>query len=299
MKNPTLIPKTLFSTDFYSPRDRMEAYRDSIGVVFDVDNINLDNREFSASLESYLLNEIMLVETETVAQNFFRTPVTLARNNLDHFIIQLFFDGFTAFKKDGEYSICDSSSLVVIDTSRPWYAFNPHFRHLSLVVPRRLIESSLWNYNSHHGRLLSSQTNPFVEVLENHILNLYQSLDKVRDDKSPKVMAHTVDLVISTLNYASYAESKKNTERHVGLRQAIIKNQCSLSRATLGELFSTEGLTAVGREHQLQKSYRKFSRCPDPAEKFLIKTEIKSPVFTGPQKGTSPHRLWEEWILAL
>ena len=232
MKKSPVIPKTLFSTEYLSPLDRMEAYRESIGVVFDVDNINAGGMDFNASLESFLLNEIMLVETKTVAQNFFRTPATLARNSMDHFLIQLFFDGFTAFKKDGEYTVCNTSSLVVIDTSRPWYAFNPHFHHLTLVIPRRLMDKKLWQYDSHHGRLLNSKDNPFVGILENHILSLYQSLDKINAEKSPKIMSHTVDLLISTLNYASYAESKNKTQRHPGLREAIIQTQCGLSRAT-------------------------------------------------------------------
>lgn len=299
MKDSPVIPSTLFSTDFLSPVDRMEAYRESIGVVFDVDNINSGGLDFTASMESFLLNEIMLVETETVAQNFFRTPATLARNSMDHFVIQLFLDGFTAFKKDGEYKICDTSSLVVIDTSRPWFAFNPHFRNLSLVIPRRLLDKKLWHYDSHYGRLLNSADNPFVEILENHILNLFQVLDKIRNDKSQKIMAHTVDLVISTLNYASYAESKRKTVRQLGLRDAIIQAQCSLTRTTLGELFSSEGLQAVCQEHSLKKAYQRISKQPESLEKYLLRPHVQAPLIVPSHADFPPHRLWEEWILAL
>lgn len=298
MESRTTVPKTLFSTELFSPRDRLEAYRDSIGAVFDVSNIDLGGEGFHASLESYLLHEIMLVETETVAQNFCRTPSTLARTSLDHVFIQLFFSGFTAFKQNGSHHICDSSSLVVIDTTKPWDAFNPHFHHLTLVIPRRLLQKSLWHYDSHHGRLLKSSNNPFVELLEKLMLSLYKNLDHIRSEEAPNIMSHVLDLVISTLNFSSYSERNKNNKRHEKFLESMMKIQCGISHSAIADLFKAQGLNTFLKEQSLKSAFKRISNLPDPDERYIIQPDISPVIFTS-SKTSSPYRLWEEWIVSI
>lgn len=292
------IPQTLFSTKFFSPSERMDTYRESIGIVFDVDNIETRDMEFNARMESFLLDEIMLVDTTTVAQNFMITPAKIARSPLDHILIQLFLDGFTAFRKNGEYHFSDSSTMVVIDSSRPWYAFNPHFRNLTLVVPRRLLKSKLWDYSSHHGRILNSIHNPFAEILETQILALYKNINSIKSDMIQAILSHTVEMTISCLNFASYSECKRNKKRHPDLRNEIIRAQLEMSSSTLADLFSAEGMISFAQVNRLKKDYKKLSRLPDPEERYLIKVRPK-PSFDLRYTTETSHRLWEEWVLAL
>lgn len=294
----SLIPKTLFSTEFYSPKERMETYRESIGIVFDVDNIEAQGQEFNAMMESFLLDEIMLVETQTVAQNFFITPQKIARSPLDHLLIQIFFDGFTAFKKDGDYQFNDSSTMVVIDSSRPWYAFNPNFRNLTLVVPRRLLQKKLWDYNSHHGRMLNPLHNPFAEILETQMLTLYKNINSIDANMVHAILSHTVEMVVSCLNFSSYAENKRNKNRHSDLRNEIIRAQFEMSCSTLADLFSAKGLTSFAEVSRFKMKYRKFTRLPDPDERYLIRSKAPPAVELKYTSETS-HRLWEEWMLSL
>lgn len=298
MQNSPTIPKTLFSTELFCPKERLDAYRESIGAVFDVSNIDSGREDVHASIESYLLHEIMLVETETVAQKFFRTPSTLARTSLDHVLIQLFFSGFTAYKKDGSHHICDSSSLVVIDTTKPWDAFNPHFRNLTLVIPKRLLNENLWHYDSHHGRLLKSIHNPFVDLLEKLMLSLYKNLDHIKSEEAPNIMSHVLDLVISTLNFASYSERVKDQKRFEKFLQSMMKIQRGISQCAIADLIKAQGFNNFIQERSLKSAIKRISSLPKPDERYLIQPDI-SPVILTSSNNHSPYRLWEEWLTSI
>lgn len=126
----TSILKSQFDTEDIAARDRYDAFKDSIGTVFDVSNLRVEKANFRATLTGYLLGEAMLGRCRTSAQRFARGKEKIARDCMDHFMIQLFVRGGTQCV-DSEISATENH-LIVIDTSKAWLAENPDFDLVTL-----------------------------------------------------------------------------------------------------------------------------------------------------------------------
>lgn len=270
-----LIPSSLFNTQAHRLADKIEAYRESIGVVFDVDKIESKPSNFHATIKTHLISEIMLVDCETVAQFFYRPTSKIARDGLDHILIQAFLSGKTVVGRSDLECSQQNSSLIVIDSARPWSAYNPSFRNLTLVIPRRLIHTKILDDDTLHGRLLDPKYNPLAALLRSHMLALHQNVAALKYESAYSVMTPTLDLVVATLNYHHSDHARAGTralsfqikcfiEENLDdsrLGPERLMQQFNLTRSTLYRLFaSTEGgIMNYIRERKLRRAFRRLA----------------------------------------
>ncbi len=273
------IPSTLFSTERLDLKERRETYRESIGVFFEIDNIDSNGRLFHASIESFLLSEIMLVDCQTMAQNFYRPSQMIARDGLDHFVIQTFLEGKTVSLKDPDHSTGHTGNLIVIDGSRPWEAYNTDFRNLSLIIPRRLIKHKLINESAHHGKALCPKRNPFAALLRDHMLSLHRNVASLTLEHAHSLVSPCIDLVVAALNSSQDPDSKQAVQNNNHLTLFRIKkfieenitdpslsldriiNEFNLTRSSLYRIFpkSEGGVMTYIRERRLKSAYRRLA----------------------------------------
>lgn len=275
-KSSIYIPTSTFDTQAYQDKDRMEAYRDSIGVVFDVDGFENNTQDFSAIIKTYLLSEVLLVDCQTAGQFFRRPRHKIARDGIDHLIIQIFLEGKTT-SIDGE-SECSSETgnLIVIDGAREWEAYNPNFQNISLIIPRRLLAGKLKQDDAHHGRILNPQLNPMASLLYSHIISLHQNAPRIESRFAQALVGPSVDLVIATLNFES-ASTKYESQQSLNyallfrvknyielnlynsnLSVELIMHEFNLARSTLYRLFprSEGGIMNYVKERRLKKAFK-------------------------------------------
>lgn len=274
------VPFSVFNTEAFSPRDRVEIYRESIGVFFQTEQFSQEREKFQAKIHSHLLSELLLIEVQTVAQNFIRPASLIAADGLDHFLIQLFFDGKTVHNGNPSELYCQGNRLIVIDGSRPWDAFNSDFRNLTLVVPRRLISSKLNSENDQHGKVLDPARNPFAEILRTHMLSLHSTAGQLNADYAHSIVQPTVDLAAAAMNYtgelfnSSVAEQSQCFALKLGIKSFIENNlgdphlsveriqvEFNLTRSTLYRLFPNfdGGIMNYVRKRRLQMAYRRLA----------------------------------------
>lgn len=273
------IPSTLFTTEVIEERERESTYRQSIGVFFDVDHIEHENRGFHARIQGYLLSEVMLVDCQTLAQNFYRQSQMIARDSVDHIVIQAFLEGRTTNLSDPDNIVGHTGNLVVIDGTRPWEAYNTDFRNLSLIIPRRLIKDKLNDENAHHGRILNPKQNPFAALLRDHMLSLHQSADELKAEFAHALVAPCVELAAAALNSSQSQNAmqvvqnnnhltlfriKKFIEERItdpALSIDLILAEFSLTRSSLYRSFpkSEGGIMTYIRERRLKYAYRRLA----------------------------------------
>ncbi len=273
------IPSTLFSTEMIKESEREETYRQSIGVVFEVDNLKNDGPGFHARIQSFLMSEIMLVDCQTRAQNFYRPSQLIARDGVDHFFIQAFLEGSTTNLKNPDEIVGHTENLIVIDGSRAWEAYNNNFRNLSLIIPRRLIKHKLIDENSHHGRILCPKKNAFAALLRDHILSLHRSIADLTSEHVHALVSPSVDLVVAALNssegqsamqtvlnnnHLTLYRIKKFIEENItdsALSIDLIAAQFNLTRSSLYRIFpkSEGGIMNYIRERRLKHAYRRLA----------------------------------------
>lgn len=270
---------SVFDTDDYSQAQRLDAYVDSMSVIFDTDAFTQSKDTFKARIESRLLSELMLVDCQTSGMDFTRTKSLIGGDGIDHYLIQLFLAGSTTSKDAPDVSSCNTSKLIIIDSARPWSAFNSDFRNLTLIIPRRLLASKLSDEHGQHGKVLDPQTNPFAEILRTHILSLYSTSGKIDLDLAHNLVSPTIDIVAAAMNFCHPTRSSINESTHsyalkLRIKYFIEKNlwnsklsieriqtEFNLTRSTLYRFFPNNegGIMSYVRNRRLLLAYRKLA----------------------------------------
>lgn len=195
------ILKTVFDTSLFNEKEKLESYKESIGAVFEVDTQDIESKDIKAKITSYLIDEIMLIDCLTLNQFFFRKNTQIAKDSLDHIIIQYFISGSTLNLKRKDAIHCENERLIIIDTARPWEAYNTNFQNLSLVIPRRLLYNKKLDLDIQHGRVLECNKNPFAHLLMNHILSLYSNIESFSQEDAYQLVSPSIDIVVAALSY--------------------------------------------------------------------------------------------------
>lgn len=278
------IPSTIFETSSYKEKDRIDVYRESMGVFFSTANFGVPSKDFSAKMHSHLIKDLMLIKTETSSQQFSRSSAQIAKDSIDHYLIQLFLSGRTVDIKRPEEIHCHQDLLIVMDGSRPWNAFTSNFSNLTLVIPRRLLEARLINPNDQHGKVMNPAVNPFARILRNQILTLHEMVGNMKNNHAGTLSNLSVDMAAAALNFgekdSSFGLAESNSlkaaiksfiEKEIHQTELsinVIQKQFGLSRSTLYRLFpeAKGGLMTHIRNRRLERAYKNLCFNPKGAK---------------------------------
>ena len=90
------LPASFFRTDALPRAERFAAWQESVGVFLDTRLAPQDDAQrFNGDVESYLLDDIVISRPRANGQKFDRPSGRIARDGLDHYMIQLFVRGST------------------------------------------------------------------------------------------------------------------------------------------------------------------------------------------------------------
>lgn len=251
------LQKSVFSTAALPARDRLPAWRESIAVLFDVAPQPLKGkRRFNASLTSYLLGEqMMLSYCETHAQRFERGSLRVARDRLDHYLIQTHLSGSQVLKRGRTHTLCEAGDLMVIDLAERHSAVTSDFNNLSLVVPRHLLAPRLLEPDGQQGRVLKG-SQALVRMGVNQLKTLWSLLPQLSPLESSLIMEPVLAQMASVLNgVPSEAAAGPGlsmsplTRAKLGIEKSLQRNvpvvtlcqELNFSKATLYRLFEPHG----------------------------------------------------------
>lgn len=264
-----------------------------MGVVFEVSDPTHTDSDFSAQIESYLTGEILFVECKTVGQRFQRSQQMIARDGMDHYLIQVFQKGHTRRLRGQREVIGKAGNILVIDASQPWEALNSDFHNLTLVIPRRLLASQLSHDGDHHGRTIDAG-NPFFHLLTSHIVALQKSLKEMSVQDATEASNLSLSLLSLALNKASLESSFSVHENRVSqhlLKDSVkryleenlhktdltiysVTDRFRISRAHLYRLFDIEGgIANYIRSRRMDVALRKLTA---PGHRAKSVSEIAS-----------------------
>lgn len=196
------VEATHFSVNSLAERERFEAWRASIACIFDVWPQGRDpGHAFEASIRTARLGELMLSRTQTRAQLWRRSPLTIARDGMDHYMVQLYAEGTQFVEWDGGAAQMPRKGLLVYDLARPMQARSSDFSNLTLFVPRPMLEPLLAAPDSHHMRVLEHGA-PFVNLLRDHMLSLDAELERHPAADTFNLSSAAVHLFAACLNAA-------------------------------------------------------------------------------------------------
>jgi AraC-like DNA-binding protein len=255
MTSPQPLPSTVFTTDQPVGEERFEAWRQSISVVFDVAPLTPQALDvFEASVQATHLGMLLLGDLRFSGQQFSRQRARVARDGLDHYLVQWYRDGgFVGQYDDGKDIEVRAGDITVLDLSRTLRTFAQPSHVMSLIVPRALADEAFGRRAPDlHGTVLRAET-PLGGLFSDHLLSLQRRLPAIALADAPHVALASVQMLAACMrpNADTRAQAQQAIE---GVTLERIQRHIALH---LGEALSPEGL---GREFGISRSvlYRMF-----------------------------------------
>jgi AraC-like DNA-binding protein len=268
------VPRTVFSVDDLPLARRYDVWRESIACIFDVDRSRTLRQDdvFHATVDSHLIGPIMLARTATRRQVWRRSPSTIARDGMDHYMIQLYEEGSQDVSWSGGSTGTRAGGLMVYDLAQEMSARTADFTNLSLIIPRSLLEPALRQPDDQHMRALHD-TEPLVTVLRDHMRSLKVCADRLSWREAMDLAPVTIGLLGACLN-ASIRDTpggaeamervllsslKREIENRLGdpcLTPEELCRRFGLSRTRLYRLFEARGgVSRYIRERRLRAAF--------------------------------------------
>jgi AraC-like DNA-binding protein len=265
------IPASLFTTTNLELQNRFEAWRESIAVIMDVrPQTAAPEPLFDARVESYLLEDIVFSRCSAGAQKFDRSSVRVARDSIDHYMIQLFLAGSMDMTYRGKPSTLKPGGLIAFDFIEVMDSFNSDFDLLSVIIPRRRLAPMLTNPELMQGAQVDPQSGA-GKLLINFVTTLYTVIPTLGDAEAGLAARSLVDLTALAFNGATLQGGDipglaqqpvllqiqtyiKSQLHESDLTPDIVADAVGVSRAQLYRLFAPiGGISEYIREQRLRR----------------------------------------------
>jgi AraC-like DNA-binding protein len=287
-------PHAVFELDGVPTRERYDLWRDSISCIFEV-NTAKSRREadFFARVDAHMLGPLMLARSATTEHDWQRNESVMARDGMDHYMIQLFEHGHMSWEVANGRRELPRGGLVVFDLTRPAVTRTTDFCNLSLIIPRDLLEPQLRQPDDQHMRMLAPEQ-PMVRMLHDHMRMLKRFADCLSVEQASELRPVTLGMASACLNHALNEDSTLERDAMARVRLAAIRRfiesnlanpqlsaewiagEVGLSRSKLYQLFERlGGVGAYIRERRLRQAMLALMT-PDQAHRTLLDIALAS-----------------------
>lgn len=265
-----------FDTSLIEPELRLEAWHENMGVLFDLSTeqrTKQDNRIY-ARIDVCSFGDTVFGVTEANTQLFVRDHKCIAREGVDHILVQVFLKG-GGETSDGVRT--QAGDMLVIDLDQPHEMLNSDFSNLTLVLPRDLhprLSDLLAPLHSRH----MTNADPLVRHMGTHLLSLWDNISEMSLDSAETALTGSLGLLECWLSSGNVRDPdegvissaldtvvKHYIERHLAepLSPALIATAFRISRSHLYRIFSEDG--GVSRYiwiRRLRRAMRMLTQAP-------------------------------------
>lgn len=267
------ILRSRFDVQDIDENMRYEVWADSISCIFDVDTEKelRQSDAFVAAIEAFRFDDFMLANTTTVETDWWRTPFHVARDGLDHYMIQLFLRGGMRWQSQRGSGEVNTGDLIVFDMAEEMQSHTSDFNHISLILPRARLAPLLKNPDGQHMRCLRKGT-PIAELLSDYMILLDRNLPGLNYNQLRPLLPSVLSMVAVCLNDADDPDQSMTLLRHWRVKHQIknmiamslsdqklspnrICDELDVSRSNLYRLFEEEGgVKNFIRQQRLKRS---------------------------------------------
>lgn len=283
------IPRTVFSTEIIPENDRFDLFRDSMSVIFDVElEKKQSKRPFSAEVEAFMFDQIMLAKTESIEASYLRRNKDIRADCIDMIMIQLYVKGEEHFRYGNQVTHVITGDLVVYDLNKEALNYCSDFTNLSIIFPREMIESYIPTVSHWHGKVLPSER-PMTKLLKNHILSLYEVGPQITTESCAGLQRSLLELTSSALQHSAdilpehkdsvsgalLMDIKRWIKQNLSNPELTLNTICGAFGVSRAQLYRvTEPLGGLMNYVRDQRLKRALYDLKDPALNQLSITEI-------------------------
>lgn len=271
--------------------ERFAVWKESISVLFEV---SLNDREtageFTSQLTTCHMGSVLFANSSSKAQQFRRTRQRIARDGLDHVLVQV-------YRKGCNVGVCGKTNLnvhpgdlMLLDLGQTVDTRTDDYDNLTLVIPRQTLAPYCPNPGHLHGQVLSGQS-VSGRLLRTHIEHIWNNLPTVTEQEIPGIVTGLATLVsayfgalpapehLPEVQSSKLEAIKDYISNHLAtsdLTPDKLAARFFMSRASLYRLFTHEGgLAAYIRQERLDRALRLLGH---PAHKHRYISDIAASV---------------------
>lgn len=194
------IPRSSFSTRNFKSKHRFGAWREDISLIFDVEEPSSENKEpFHATFDLYNFGQSVLAKLHSSSARYVRSRKKALSDGLDSILLQLFIKGEIQFGSGKRTTYANLGDIVVFDLSQPVDNFNSSFLHLTIMLPREVIEAAIPEIHRWHGLALP-RDNPSFHLLRNHLISSFELAPSFDMKAAGYVEAATIALAAAAMS---------------------------------------------------------------------------------------------------
>ena len=283
------LPFSVFSTENWAGDDRFAAWRESIGVIFDVQPSRRNPPpDFEASVRAYNTGSLLVSAVDFGGQRFSRSVRRIAADGIDHLLVQLYErGGFIGFADRKDLRV-NAGDIQILDLGRPHSSITADSGTFAIIAPRDALMELLPGSPDVHGIVIPG-TRGLGAVLSDFMKSLYSRLRSVDASEGPIVEQATMELIAAcfypSANTAERARPQiegvimdriaRFVRENPGSRDLTPDGLCArfhVSRTQLYQMFERHG--GVARYVQQQRLERAFSDLRNPLRRHLRIFEI-------------------------
>nr|WP_246408425.1 helix-turn-helix domain-containing protein [Microvirga lupini] len=272
-----------------STEEAFWSWRSIASPLFDVALPDLRAIDtFEVEVDSYHLGPLVLGSVSANAQQFRRSPLTVARSGVDHYLVQLYLQGGYAGEVEGRPIQVRPGDVSILDLSQTLQTQADNFHNLNFIVPRAVLEPLLKHPDELHGIVHSGQTG-LGHVLATYMQTIHKTVGSLTAEDGAAISEATASLIAGCFGPSADTQEIAAAARRGALLLTIkryidvsladpgltvdrITREFHVSRATLVRMFEPlGGLSGYIRERRM---FRCFAEITSPSHAHRTISDI-------------------------
>lgn len=255
------VDVAVFDTRIAAPDEQFGLWRDSIGVLFDIDaGPEAGRAGYRARLDSAMAGEAMITRVQAGAQAFSRSTLRSYRDGIEGVMFQVFTRGHVSCRDDAR-TIAAENALIGFDLRRDMQTVNSDFDLVSVIFPRDAMESRLGNLSDLHLQAVASD-GALAQLTAGFLVSLQRTIGRMDTGEAAAAVDAAADLIAEcyrgqtrrldtseSLRIAAVTRAKSFIRERILAGEpvdvATVSRALDVSRATLYRAFEPIGGVAA------------------------------------------------------
>lgn len=266
-KSPTRVEIAHFDTSFFDPKHRFDAWNENMGVLFDLLKPDgaVPTSDMNARIDVCNLGDAVFGVTRAQSQLFSRNDRRVARDGMDHILVQVFLEGGGLASSDERISAGD---MLIIDLDQSHEMVNTDFANLTMVLPRELNSNLSDLLAGLHGKRLGPE-NSMVPFVAEHLISLWRHVPEMDMGHAGIAVNGTLGLMETWLTHEAALNEGSAPEVSLAVGKSIFRY---IDR-NLGEQISPEFLAKTFHISRSQL-YRIFAP-HDGVARYILERRLR------------------------
>lgn len=258
---------------YQAPQDlavRARSWCEHLAPVFEAEVARDADLSGPLALTTYHFGDILVGGVSAPAQRLERSARMIARQGIDHILIQFFTTGASRVRATGREAAVQASQMVVFDLSQPVVSEAEAVSAINIMLPRKRLADQIGTIENLHGRALDFHAHPVRQLSYTYLAGLNARAGAAEAHQLRYLSGAAADLcaacfhpdanqapAVDQINKVAVCQFIEQELAQETLGVDALIAQFGLSRATLYRLFDADGgVASYIRERRLLRAMK-------------------------------------------